>query len=65
MVVIARFMDIEPTEKSIADRSYPLSTHYYAVLRADEPEDCAARKIAELLSSEAGAQIILNAGFGA
>lgn len=54
-----------PTEESIADRSYPLSTHYYAVLRADEPEDSAARKFAGLLSSEAGAQIILNAGFSA
>ncbi|MBQ4516761.1 MAG: substrate-binding domain-containing protein [Clostridia bacterium] len=56
---------IMPTKDSISNRTYPLSTHYYAVLRSDEPDDSPARKIAELLSSPAGAALVEQAGFGA
>lgn len=56
---------VMPSEESISNRTYPLSTHYYAVLRKGEPEGSAARKIAELLSSPAGAALIEQAGFGA
>ncbi len=56
---------IMPTEDSISNRTYPLSAHYYAVLRSDEPDGSPARKIAELLSGPAGAALVEQAGFGA
>ena len=56
---------VEPTAESLADGSYPLSTHYYAVIRSDEKEDSPARKFAAFLTSEAGQVCISNAGFGA
>ncbi len=56
---------IEPTQESISNRIYPLSTHYYAVIRADEKENSPARRFAEFLGSEAGAEIVEQAGFGA
>ena len=55
----------EPTAESLADGSYPLSTHYFAVIRSDEKENSPARKFAAFLTSEAGQICISNAGFGA
>lgn len=55
---------VAPTEDSLADGSYPLSTHYYAVMRASEEEASPARRLASLLSSKEGRIIIQNAGFG-
>lgn len=54
-----------PDEQSIAQKSYPLSTYYYAVLRADTPEDAPARKLVQWLTSEDGRVCVENAGFGA
>lgn len=55
---------VMPTTASLADGSYPLSTHYFAVIRADEPENSPARKLVSLLKSEAGQECIAGAGFG-
>lgn len=55
---------VAPTEDSIANGSYPLSTHYYAVMRASEEEASPARRLADYLSGEQGRNIIRNAGFG-
>ena len=55
---------ITPSDETIADGSYGLATYYYAVLRADEPEDSPASKMAEYLLSDAGQECISNAGFG-
>lgn len=55
---------VMPTDETLADRSYPLSTNYFAVIRADEPENSPARNVAGLLTSESGQSIIANAGFG-
>lgn len=55
---------ITPSDETIADGSYGLATYYYAVLRADEPDDSPASKMAEYLLSDAGQECISNAGFG-
>lgn len=55
---------ITPSDETIADGSYGLATYYYAVLRADEPEDSPASKMAEYLLSDAGQECISKAGFG-
>lgn len=41
---------IAPTEESIEDGSYPLSINYYAVIRADEPEDSPARRLLQFIT---------------
>ncbi len=55
----------KPTAESLADGSYPLATHYFAVIRKDEPENSPARKLAAFLTSEGGQICISTAGFGA
>ena len=55
---------VKPTEESLLDGSYPLATHYFAVIRKDEPENSPARRLAAFLTSEAGQICISNAGFG-
>ena len=52
-----------PTEETIADGSYPLSDYNYVVLRADEPEDSPARRLAEFMCSEEGQACVSAAGF--
>lgn len=56
---------VMPTAESLADGTYPLSTHYFAVIRADEPENSPARRLVSFLTSEAGQITISQAGFGA
>ncbi len=56
---------VKPTAEGLSDGSYPLATHYFAVIRKDEPESSPAKKLAAFLTSEAGQVCILNAGFGA
>lgn len=55
---------VMPTTASLTDGTYPLSTHYYAVIRADEPENSPARRLVSFLTSEAGQVCIAQAGFG-
>lgn len=55
---------ISPTDESIADKSYPLVTNYYAVIRSDEPDNSPARNLAQWLTSDAGQLCVENAGFG-
>lgn len=56
---------VKPTAEGLSDGSYPLATHYFAVIRKDEPENSPARRLAAFLTSEAGQVCISNAGFGA
>lgn len=50
------------TEESIADGSYPLSDGYYAVTRADLPEDHSAYAIISWLQSPEGVEMIERIG---
>ena len=54
---------VYPTDETIADGTYPLSDYNYIVLRSDEPEDSPARRLAEFMVSEAGQQVVSDAGF--
>lgn len=55
---------VMPSVETMADGSYPLSTHYFAVLRADAPEDSPARKMAAFLTSKEGQECVFTAGYG-
>ena len=54
---------VAPTEETIADGSYPLADYNYLVLRADEPEDSPARRLADFMLTEAGQGVVSSAGF--
>ena len=54
---------VHPTDETIADGTYPLSDYTYIFLRADEPEGSPARRLAEFMVSEAGQQVVSDAGF--
>lgn len=55
---------VAPTDETIADGTYPLSGYNYIVLRADEPENSPARRLAEFMLSAEGQQAVERAGFG-
>ncbi len=55
---------VAPTEASLKDGSYPLTTNYFAVVREDEPSDSPAMRLAALLTGKDGQLCIENAGFG-
>lgn len=53
---------IEPTEKSIANGSYPYTTNYYAVIRDEDNPTVEA--FAKLMQGEFGQEIIRRSGMG-
>ncbi len=55
---------VYPTDKTIADGTYPLSSNSYIVLRKDTPEDSPARKMAEFMLTKAGQACVELAGYG-
>lgn len=54
---------VEPTKQTIASGRYPYTNDFFAVIRADEPADSPARKVLAWLSSDAGAQAVVDAGY--
>ncbi len=54
---------IEPNQETIGNRTYPIMTAYYAVLRSDEPADSNARKLVEWILSEQGQKTVEEAGY--
>lgn len=54
---------VTATAESIADGSYPLSDGYYAVTRADLPQDHPARAVVRWLRSQTGQEALLRQGF--
>ena len=55
---------VVPSDKTIADGSYPLADYNYLVLRFDEPQDSPARRLAEFMRTQAGQTVVESAGFG-
>jgi len=55
---------VMPSHETILSGEYPFSTHYYAVFRADEPEDSPTRRLVEWLLTEAGQEAVSAAGLG-
>ncbi len=55
---------VAPTDETIADGTYPLSSNTYIALLKDTPEDAPARRMAEFMLTEAGQVCVELAGFG-
>ena len=60
---ILNYEGVAATAESIADGSYPLSDGYYAVIRADLPQDHPARAVVRWLRSPTGPEALLRQGF--
>lgn len=60
---ILNYEGVAATAESIADGSYPLSDGYYAVIRADLPQDHPARAVVRWLRSQTGQEALLRQGF--
>lgn len=60
---ILNYEGVAATAESIADGSYPLSDGYYAVTRADLPQDHPARAVVRWLRSQTGQEALLHQGF--
>lgn len=60
---ILDYEGVPATAQTISGGSYPLTDGYYAVTRADLPEDHPARVLARWLRSEEGQVAILSRGF--
>ncbi len=54
---------LHPTSETIANRSYPLTTEVYVVLRADTPPDSSAATLRDWLFTEAGKAAIVQSGY--
>lgn len=54
---------VEPTSEAIATQSYPFTQEFYAVIRADAPDDSVERRIFDWLSTDAGRALIRSAGY--
>lgn len=60
---ILNYEGAAPTRESIASGEYPLADGYYAVVRADLPEDHPARAVVAWLASDAGREALTARGF--
>lgn len=54
---------VSPTNETIANGEYPYTQDFYAVIRADEPEDSPARQLFNYLLSDAGRALMTDAGY--
>lgn len=54
---------IFPTPQTIKDRTYPLTSAYYVVIRADEPKGSVVRRLAQAMLSGQGQAIAQQAGY--
>lgn len=61
-----KFMGVDgvmPSNESIAAEKYPYTNAFYAVVRADEPEDSPARALAQWLGTSDGKALITQCGY--
>jgi phosphate transport system substrate-binding protein len=52
-----------PSRQTIGNRSYPIMTAYYAVIRSDEPANSSARRLVAWILSEQGQKAVEEAGY--
>jgi phosphate transport system substrate-binding protein len=62
-IKVLRVEGVEPGAPSYLDGSYPLTTAYCAVIRADEPVASPARRLRDFLLTETGQSVIEMAGY--
>jgi phosphate transport system substrate-binding protein len=54
---------VRPSSVTIADRSYPFTNDFFAVVRADEPPGSPARRVLEWLLTADGQRAVADAGY--
>jgi len=54
---------VAPENEAIASGAYPFTQDFYAVIRADAPEDSVQRKLYDWLTTEEGQALITDAGY--
>lgn len=54
---------VKPTDKTIADQSYPLTNEFYVAIRENEPEDSPARRVRDWLLTKQGRKALKAAGY--
>ena len=54
---------VMPSNETIANGDYPYRQAFYAVIRADEPEDSPARRLYDWLMTEEAAALVSEAGY--
>jgi phosphate transport system substrate-binding protein len=54
---------VAPTSANIADRTYPLTTEVYAVVREDTPQGSTARMLWDWLLTEEGQAVVAESGY--
>lgn len=62
-VKLLQINGVEPSKETIESGDYPITTAYYAVIRADEEKDSDARKIVSYLLSKKGQTLAQEAGY--
>lgn len=55
--------DVEPSNSTIADQSYPLCNEFYAAIRQDSGADTPERKVYDWLDTDAGHACIEKSGY--
>lgn len=54
---------VEPSLETLLDGTYPLLGYNYAIFSAEEPTDSPVRTLVQWMQSDAGQQVILDAGY--
>ncbi|MBP1592491.1 MAG: hypothetical protein ILP22_10655, partial [Oscillospiraceae bacterium] len=54
---------ITPENENLVNNKYPFASAYYAVIRADEPENSEYRKLRDYMLTDEGQEIIRLAGY--
>ncbi|MCL1791077.1 MAG: substrate-binding domain-containing protein [Peptococcaceae bacterium] len=62
-IKVLKINGISPDNENLINGSYPFTTNYYAVIRADEPTDSPARVLRDFLITEQGQSVIEMAGY--
>ncbi|MBE5961939.1 MAG: hypothetical protein E7256_11275 [Lachnospiraceae bacterium] len=55
--------DVKPSVETIGDGTYPFVNEFYALIRADEPEDSAAHRIFDWITNEEGQNLVASIGY--
>ena len=61
-----RFIEVDgvpPNNDTIAGGDYPLSSHYYAIIRDDTPHDDPVRKLIEFIVTDDGQKLLQDTGY--
>lgn len=54
---------VKPANEAIASGEYPFVNPFYAIIRADEPQDSPARQVYDFLGAPEGVELIGKAGY--